>query len=215
MYMKIIVIRLINLLAGLFLYALGIVLTIKANIGYSPWEVLHVGMSITTGISIGFVSILVGLLIIIIVVIMGEKIGFGTVFNMVLVGLFLDAILAVNVIPLSPNMVIGIIMLIAGLFIISIGSYFYLKSAFGAGPRDSLMVALTRKTRLPVGLCRGLLELLAVLGGWALGGMVGMGTIISVIAIGFCVQITFKLFRFDATKVKHETIRDTIRLMQN
>jgi uncharacterized membrane protein YczE len=207
------VIRLLNLTAGLFLYALGIVFTLKANIGYAPWDVLHVGISKIAGISIGTVSILVGLVIVIIVRIMREKIGIGTLANMLLIGLFLDAILALNVIPLSPNLIISIIMLVSGLFIISMGSYFYIKSAFSAGPRDSLMVALTRKTGFAIGLCRAVVELLALLGGWVLGGMVGLGTVISVFTIGFCVQITFKLFRFDATKVKHETLEETLRLL--
>jgi uncharacterized membrane protein YczE len=208
---KTFIVRLIRLLAGLFLYALGTVITLQANIGYAPWQVLNSGISKTTGITIGFASIFVGFLIIIIVLLLGEKIGLGTVLNMALIGLFLDAILAINIIPLATQLLFSIPMLIAGLFIIAIGSYFYIKSAFGAGPRDSLMVAFTRKTRFPIGLCRSLLELLAVLGGWALGGMVGTGTVISVIAIGFCVQITFKAFRFDATAVKHETLNDTFK----
>jgi uncharacterized membrane protein YczE len=204
-------IRFFYLVLGLFLFALGIVFTLKANIGYAPWDVLHVGISKKTGISIGFVSILVGLIILVITWLLGEKTGLGTVFNMILVGLFLDAILAVNVIPLSQNLITSIPMLVLGLFIISLGSYFYIKSAFGAGPRDSLMVAFTRITKFPIGVCRAAVELFALLGGWALGGMVGLGTVISVFAIGFCVQITFKLLRFDATKVKHETLEETVK----
>ena len=100
-------------------------------------------------------------------------------------------------------------MLISGLFVIAIGSYFYIKSAFGVGPRDNLMVVLARKTKLPVGVCRFAIELAVTLIGWLLGGMVGIGTVISVIAIGFCIQITFKVFKFDVTAVKHETLRDT------
>ena len=84
-----------------------------------------------------------------------------------------------------------------------------MRSGFGAGPRDSLMVALTRITRSPVGLCRFILELFVLVIGLFLGGMVGIGTVIFVITIGFAVQIVFKLFKFDAKAVKHETIRET------
>jgi len=207
--MKQYAIRFVNLLAGNILFALGIVLTLRANIGYAPWDVLHAGLSQKTGLSFGLISIIVGLLINVIVLILGEKIGLGTLSNMVLVGLFIDAILTLNIIPLPTQLPFNILMLIGGLFVISLGSYYYIKSAFCAGPRDSLMVALVRKTRLPIGICRSLVELTAFIGGWLLGGMVGAGTVISVIGIGFCIQVTFMLLRFDPTKVKHETFLDT------
>jgi len=203
--------RFFSMVFGLMLYALGIVVTIKANIGYAPWDVLHVGIANTVGLSIGTISILVGFFILIIVTLLGEKLGLGTIANMLLIGLFIDIFLFIDVIPTGTNMLIGVLMLLAGLFIISLGSFFYIRSAFGAGPRDSLMVALTRKTKIPVGICRGIIEFFATLGGWFLGGMVGIGTIISVIAIGFCIQITFKLLKFNVTAVQHESLRDTFR----
>ena len=203
--------RFLSMVFGLMLYALGIIVTIKANIGYAPWDVLHVGIANTVGLSIGTISILVGFFILIIVTLLGEKLGLGTIANMILIGLFIDMFLFIDIIPTGNTMLIGIAMLIAGLFIISLGSFFYIQSAFGAGPRDSLMVALTRKTKIPVGICRCIIEFLATLGGWFLGGMVGIGTIISVIAIGFCIQITFKLTRFNVTAVQHESLRDTFR----
>jgi uncharacterized membrane protein YczE len=199
----------VRLTWGLFLYALGIVVTLKANVGYAPWDVFHVGVSKIIGISIGNASIITGVIIGIIAVLLGEKIGLGTILNMILIGVFLDMILLFNIIPDANSFLFGVIMLIAGLFIIALASYFYIGSAFGAGPRDSLMVALTRKTRLPIGICRGIIELIAVFVGWRLGGMLGIGTVISAFAIGFCVQITFKVLKFDATKVKHETLNRT------
>jgi uncharacterized membrane protein YczE len=196
---------------GLFLFALGIVVTLKANIGYAPWDVLHVGIANKTGLTIGNISILVGVLIVIIVMLTGEKIGFGTILNMILIGVFIDVILASGVLPTAGNFMLGVITMLAGLFIIAIGSFFYIRAAFGAGPRDSLMVVLTRKTKLPVGVCRSAVELSATVIGWFLGGMAGIGTVISAFAIGFCVQIVFRLFRFDPTKVRHETLGETIK----
>ena len=196
------------------LYSIGIVLTLKAHVGYTPWDVFHVGLSLTIGISIGFASILTGFVIIIFVTIAGEKIGIGTLANIVFIGLFLDLIMWLDIIPLAGSLLIGIAMLLSGLFIISLGSYFYIKSAFGAGPRDNLMVVLNRKTKLPVGVCRSLVELIATIVGWFLGGLVGVGTVISVIAIGFFIQITFTIFRFNAADVKHESIIQTLRNLQ-
>jgi len=202
--------RLLILVVGTFLTALGVVLTIKANIGYAPWEVFHVGLALTAKMSIGVASIAAGVVIVAVVTVCGEKIGFGTICSMVLTGVFIDLIIVMNIVPLAVSLTVGIVMLITGLFIISTGTYFYIKSAFGAGPRDNLMVVLNRKTKLPVGVCRSIVELSATLVGWILGGMVGIGTVISVIAIGVCIQITFAIFKFDPATVEHETMKQTL-----
>jgi uncharacterized membrane protein YczE len=187
----------------------------NAHIGYAPWDAFHVGLGKTTGISIGTASIITGVVIGIIAIVLGEKLGLGTILNMVLIGIFLDMIIAFHIVPVLNNIFLGIIMLVAGLFIIALASYFYIGSAFGAGPRDSLMVALTRKTGLPIGVCRGSIELIAALIGWILGGMLGIGTVISAMVIGFCVQTTFKLLKFDATFVNHETLDVTFKMLIN
>lgn len=211
--MKQFYIRFSRLILGLFLYALGIVVTMNANIGYAPWDAFHVGLAKAIGMSIGNASILTGVVIGIIAAMLGEKLGLGTILNMILIGVFLDMLLGSHIIPLASNFTLAIIMMIIGLFVIALASYFYIGSGFGAGPRDSLMVVLTRKTGLPVGVCRGAIELLAVLVGWKLGGMIGIGTIISAFAIGFCIQTTFKLLKFDATEVKHETLNQTYKIL--
>ena len=205
----------LRLMWGLFLYSLGIVFTINAHIGYAPWDVFHIGLANTVGLSIGTVLILIGIIIGLISVLLGEKIGIGTILNMIFIGLFLDIILKLDVIPVADNLLLGIIMLFIGLFIIAFATYFYIGSALGAGPRDSLMVAVTRITKLPIGICRGIIEFFVVALGWMLGGMVGIGTVLAAFGIGFCVQITFGLLKFDATKVKHETIADTYRKLFN
>jgi len=207
--MKNLPLRFFKLLCGLFLYALGIAVTIKANIGYGPWEVFHVGLGKVVGMSIGNASIIVGFIIILITLLMGEKVGIGTIVNMFLIGFFLDMLLKSNFIPLIENIYVGIIVLILGLYIISIGSYFYIGSGFGAGPRDGLMVALTRKTKMPIGLIRSMIELSATIIGWMLGGMVGIGTLISGFAIGFCVQSTFRWLKFKPTEIRHSTLIET------
>ena len=196
------------MLAGLLFYSIGIVLTIKANIGYGPWEVFHVGLGKALGISIGNASIIVGFAVILITLLMREKLGLGTILNMILIGWFIDLILKLNLIPLVENKILGVAVLILGLYVISLGSFFYIGSGFGAGPRDGLMVALTRKLKLPIGIIRGGIELTATIIGWLLGGMAGIGTIISGVAIGFCIQSTFRVLKFKPTEIKHATLSD-------
>jgi uncharacterized membrane protein YczE len=203
--------RISSLFLGLFLYALGIVLTMKANIGYAPWEVFHAGIANTLGMKIGEVSILVGLAIILLTFFMGEKLGIATILNMLCIGIFMDALLALDLIPKRESLVFGIFQLLLGLFVISLGSFYYISSGFGAGPRDGLMVALTRKTHLPIGVCRGGIEVVVVFLGWKLGGMVGFGTILSAILIGFCIQLTFSLLHFKPTAIVHENVGETYR----
>ncbi|MFA6681919.1 MAG: hypothetical protein WCS35_07790 [Sphaerochaeta sp.] len=203
--------RFIRLFLGLFLYAVGIVLTMKANIGYASWEVFHAGLSTVFGIQIGTVSILVGLVLCVISLLAGEKLGLGTLCNMVFIGLFMNLLLGLDLFPTLSNFYLGVLQMVVGLFVISVATVYYISSGFGAGPRDSLMVVLTRKTRLSVGTCRSGLEILVVVIGALLGGSFGIGTILAAVLIGFCVQITFKLFRFDPTKVVHENFMDTFR----
>ncbi len=208
------IVRLLKLFLGLFLYALGIVLTMKAHIGYAPWEVFHAGVGKAIGMSLGNVTIVAGLIIGLVAIFMGEKLGIASILNMVLVGVFIDILLGTGMIPEMVNWFSGGLMLFAGMFVIALASYFYINSGYGAGPRDSLMVALTKKTKLPVGVCRGGIELVAVVVGWLLGGMVGVGTVLSALAIGFCLQITFKILHFYPTKIKHETFGVTYKRMK-
>jgi len=157
----------------------------------------------------GQISILVGALICLAVYLLQEKLGVGTLLNMLLIGVFIDLIFALKIIPVINHLWIGIIVMVAGLWIIALGTYFYIGSGFGAGPRDNLMVSLRRRSNWPVGVCRALVEGTALLLGYFLGGQVGVGTIIAVFGIGFCVQIVFHLLRFDPSKVDHETLSGT------
>jgi len=203
--------RLLRLFFGLFLYAVGIVLTMKANIGYASWEVFHAGLSSVFGIQIGTISIFVGLVLCILSLMVGEKLGIGTFLNMIFVGIFMNLLLAWNIFPTLNNFYFGVLQMIGGLFVIGVASYYYISSGFGAGPRDSIMVILTRKTKFSVGVCRSGLEFLVVIIWALLGGSFVIGTILAAVMIGFCIQIIFKMFRFDPTTVVHENITETFR----
>jgi len=201
--------RILRLIFGLFLYAIAIALTVQANIGYMPWDVFSAGVAKQVGITLGMASIVTGLIFVLIAVLLGESIGLGTILNMILIGVFLDFILNLNIIPKMTTFISGILMMTIALFVVAQATFFYIGSGFGAGPRDSLMVSVARITNLPIGLCRSLLEFLAAILGWLLGGSIGLGTLFSAIMIGVCVQTVFALYKFDAKEIKHESLKDS------
>ncbi len=206
--------RLIRLLFGLLLFSLGIAFTIQGNVGLAPWEVFHSGLSRITGISFGTIVTLAGIVILLVAIFLKERIGIGTVLNTLLIGPMVDMIQSVKVIPPADNFIFGVILLLIGQFIISLGSYFYIGSAFCSGPRDSLMIGLSKVFKnIPIGVIRGSIEGLVLIIGWLLGGKVGLGTIIAVLGIGFILQWTFKILHFNVSEVKHESLLDSWKLI--
>ncbi|TGA98016.1 hypothetical protein E4665_10160 [Sporolactobacillus shoreae] len=195
-----------RLFLGLFLFALGAVCTINAHLGLQPWDVLHQGLARTFHITIGMGNILVALLILIINRLLGEKIGFGTICNMLFIGIFMDVLMLNHLVPVYHMFVLRILMVLAGLAILSFGTYLYLSAGLGTGPRDGLMVVLARKTKRSVRLIRTLNEAVALIIGYFLGGSVGIGTLIMVSLVGIFVQFTFKICKFDVKNVHHTYI---------
>lgn len=213
-YLKQIMIRIVRLFIGLFLYSVGIVMTINANLGLAPWDVFHQGLSRNVGITIGKASIAVGLVIVIVDSLLGERLGWGTLLNMFFIGYFVDFLMLNHLIPVFEQMIPSGIMMLLGMFIIGVASYFYIDAGFGSGPRDGLMVALTKKTKKPVGLIRNGIEVMVLIIGYILGGSVGIGTLIMALTIGYFVQWAFKLFKFDVRKVKHRFIDEDIKFLK-
>lgn len=201
--------RLFKLIAGLFLFALGNVTIMRSSLGYPPWDVLHAGLADTVGLTIGTLVIIVSLVLVVIVQLSGEKLGLGTLCNMVLMGIYMDLIIFLDFLPRPASLPARAALMLLGMLIVATGSYHYISSGFGAGPRDSLMVVLRRKTGLPVGLCRSVLECVVVLAGWLLGGPVGLGTFIVAVGIGAFIQMVFAIARFDAAAIQHETLTVT------
>ena len=196
---------------GALVSAVGIAMMLQANVGLEPWSVLQEGMSNTMGITYGTASILVGAVIIAVSLLCGEPIGLGTVLNIVLCAVFIDGIQAMGWIPQMDTLWGGLLMLAAGLEILVIGTWLYMRTALGAGPRDSLMVALARKTGRSVGICRATVEIAVIAAGWLLGGQVGIGTVISAVGLGSLFNLNFKLLHFRASELRQESLLETLR----
>ncbi len=162
-------VRIIRLFFGIFLYALGIVMALRADIGIAPWGTFHQGLSNLIGITFGQATIAVGIVILAFNYSMDIKIGFGTVINVLGIGSLVDFLLANNIVPKMNTLIGGIIMVILSMFVIALATYFYIGAGFGTGPRDGLMVGLVKKTNKKVGLIRGGIELAVLFIGFMLG----------------------------------------------
>lgn len=204
--------RILRVLAGLFLFALGSYLTIQANIGLGAWEAFGVGVSERFGGSYGDVIVLSGMAILLVDALLGEKLGVATVLNTLLIGKFVDLLNAVGPVPKLQSFALGLPLLLAGQVVMCLGIYLYVGAGLGAGPRDALMVALGKRLhRVPIGVVRGMVEGCALLVGWLLGAKVGIGTILSIFGISFIMQATFSLLRFNVKGVQHEDLLQTFR----
>ena len=199
-----------KLMLGFFLAALGIVFMINANLGLSPWDVLHQGITNVIPITIGQANIVVGIIVVISSMFLGVKIGIGTILNTILVGVFIDLITITKVIPMVHNLFIGILMLVLGMIFLGLGTCIYLSCELGCGPRDGLMTALTRITKKSVKLVRTTIEICALVCGWLLGGYVGIGTIITAIVLGYIIQLWCKILKLDIAILNHRSILDNL-----
>lgn len=200
----------LKLFLGLFVCALGIIVIIKSNLGFSPWDVLHQGISKVSNLTIGQASIFVGFIVITLDFFLGERIGSGSILNIIFLGTFMDLILYLDIVPLSNNIFTGIFMMFLGIFILSVGCYLYISTGLGCGPRDALMVALTKKTKFSVGAVRNIIEISVLVAGYLMGGYAGVGTVITALFTGSFIQGVFKLFKFDVKSVVHRDIRNEV-----
>ncbi|MFT8873020.1 MAG: hypothetical protein ABF868_12175 [Sporolactobacillus sp.] len=193
----------VRLFMGLFLFALGIVLTIHAHLGLQPWDVLHQGLGRVFHVSIGTATVIVSLIIVLLNGAFGEKVGLSTIANALFVGTFVNVIQWLHVVPDGSSLFLRGALLLAGVCAVAVATYLYLSVGYGAGPRDGLMVALTKKIKKPVGLIRFSLEGSALVIGFFLGGKVGIGTFFSALFIGPLVQSVFHAMHYDVHTVTH------------
>lgn len=187
--------RVAILVVGLFLCACGIVAFLEAELGLPPWDVLHQGLAEQTPLSFGAANLLVSLLVLVLAWLLGARIGLGTVLNATLIGTFVIALTELAwVQELSESSLAARIGLMAlALAFFGVGSALYIAASMGAGPRDSLMLVAAERLHVRIGVSRTGLELLALVVGFALGGTVGIGTVVFALGIGPAVEGSFWL----------------------
>lgn len=206
--------KILRLVFGLFVFAAGSVCVLNAAIGVSPWDVLHQGVSNVTGITVGKANIYSGVIIIAIDILLGQAIGWGTLANMYLIGTFIDLLMLNGLIPGFQAFIPNLILLFTGIILQGLGVYLYIAVGWGAGPRDGLMVVLTKRTGKSVRLIKSSIEVCVVVIGFLLGGNFGVGTLIMAMLSGPIWQYLFKLLNFNISTVEHRFIQDDIFLLK-
>ena len=209
-----IVLNMLLAAVSLFVNGFGIYLTIQANIGAAPWDVLNLGISKSLGILYGSASIAVSVTILIIDILLREPIGLSMFIDAFVVGKSVDFFNWLH--PVAPCQSLGtaVPVLLAGLVVIAYTQYGYMVASLGCGPRDSLLVGLAKRLkRLPIGLVGILLQGSATFVGWLLGGPVGIGTILCAACAGPIMQLAFQSVRFDATHIRHQNLGESFRVL--
>jgi len=177
---------------------------VQADLGLSSWDVLHMALTYHLPISLGQASIGVAFIVVIVDVILGEPLGWGTILNMIFIGVWIDA-LKPFVPPVPSIFWAQVAYLLLGTLVMGFGTAIYIGVDAGAGPRDSLMLALSRIGKTSLRWSRTLLEITVVVIGWLLGGPLWLGTVISAVTIGPAVQLAFRILRVKSSGHVHDT----------
>ena len=200
---------------GLFSFGFGVYLTIQANIGAGPWDVFDLGLSYTFGITYGTAAIILSLIILVIDICLREPIGIGMFLDAFIVGKTVDLFNWLELIKPLENMLVGVLVMLLGLFIMGFAQFIYMRAALGCGPRDTLLVALAKRMpRIPIGLISVAILAVVTFEGWRLGGPIGIGTLICAFLTGPIMQLDFKLARFEPTSVQHQNLMESAKVIK-
>ena len=172
---------------GLSIFGLGEGLLIVSFTGASPWSVLAQGISLNVNLSIGTITLLISIAVLILWIPLGQKPGMGTIFNALIIAIMID--LCIKYVPTPSNYIHQFLLAVISVVMVGIGGGIYLVSNLGAGPRDGLMIGLQKLTNFPIAVVRATLEISVVSIGWYLGGTVGIGTLLFAFGIGPCVAL--------------------------
>ncbi|MFF0205437.1 YitT family protein [Streptomyces sp. NPDC005017] len=182
----------IQLYTGLALYGASSALLVESGLGLEPWNVLHQGLAELTGLTIGVVSIVVGAAVLLLWIPLRQRPGLGTVSNVFVVGIAMDATLAA--LPEVHGLTVSVPLMLAGVLLNGVATGLYIAARFGPGPRDGLMTGLHRRTGRSIRLMRTAIEVAVVVSGFALGGTIGVGTLFYALSIGPLAQFFLRVF---------------------
>jgi uncharacterized membrane protein YczE len=177
--------------AGIIIMCLGYAMIIKPAVGAGPWDIFHLGIVHQTGIPLGFVVQLIGLAIVLLDLKLRIQPTLGMILNMITVGPIMSTLLAL--LPMPTLLTTRWLMLLVGIFLAGLGTAWYVSAGIGSGPRDGLMIGLTQRINLPISIIKNGIDVTVALVGWAMGGPLGVGTVVVAIAMGPSVQVGLHL----------------------
>lgn len=194
----------LQILAGLAVFAAGVHFTIHANIGLAPWDCLGQGISLHTPLNYGLSMTCMGVAILLIDLLLGERIGFGTIIDALVTGNFVQLFNDINPLPENRSIPAGLAFQLLGFFLMALGQVIYMKAAQCCGPRDALLVGVgKRMPKVPIGFVAVMVWGAALLLGWLLGGQVGIGTLFSTAGAGLVMQLVNRILHFEPRSVRH------------
>lgn len=204
-------IKLIKLTLGLTIFAFGVFLTIKANIGYAPWDSFSFGLSNYIPLNYGQIVTITSIIFVLIDLLMGEKIGFGTIIDALYTGnctqFFYDFLKFDN----CNNLIISLIVISLGFFFMGVGQYLYMKQGQSCGPKDSFLIGFGKRFHgIKIGIIEGMILSVPLIFAFIFKGPIGQGTLYAIIGSGFWMQIAFNLFKFDPRDIKQLGIIETL-----
>ncbi len=185
--------RIVQLPAGLFLYGIAIAMMVEAGIGVGPWDVLSQGISRHTGIPFGWVTNIVGALVLLLWIPIRQRPGIGTLLNVLLIGP--SAQFGLWLIPPQHALLVQVALFAGGLCLLAVATGLYIGARFGPGPRDGLMTGIHRRFGWRIWIVRTSIEVVVLAIGWLLGGNVGIGTVAFALLVGPMVGVTLPLLR--------------------
>ena len=186
---------------GLIFFGFGEGLLIVSGIGASPWNVLHQGIAMSFSLSVGTIAFLVSFLVLLLWYFLDQKIGMGTVINFIIIAIMIDV--TIYYFNKPDEFFSQLFMVFVGIILVGFGTAMYLIANLGAGPRDGLMTGLQKKTNAPIALVRTSIEIIVVLLGWSLGGIVGIGTLFYALGIGPIIALWLYFFSCSSKCVKN------------
>ena len=213
--MKTVVKEWIQIVFGLLVFALGVHLTIFANIGLAPWDCLGMGIAKHTPLNYGLSMTTMAVVILCIDLMLKERIGFGTIIDALLTGNLIQMFNSLNPFPENASTLLGIVLMLTGLAIMAVGMWIYMSAGQCCGPRDALLVALGKRLpAVPIGFVEIILWGVVTLAGRILGGPVGIGTLISTFGAGLVMQAVYTVIRFEPRDIRHKDVVEVMQMLR-
>lgn len=207
-----VVLQWVQIALGLLVFSFGVHLTIFANIGLAPWDCLGMGIAAHTPLNYGLAMTATSVIILAIDLLLRERIGYGTIIDALLTGNFVQAFNDLS--PLEPCTSIwaGVPMMLVGFAFMAVGMWIYMRGEQCCGPRDALLVGLGKRLpSVPIGVVQIILWSAVTIVGWALGGPVGVGTLLSAFGAGAVMQLVYQLLHFEPRDIEHKSVIEVNR----